>query len=173
KDPAILGRRIKSPVELLCGLDKNFTLRFEREEDPLFLQRLLGQELLNPPNVSGWKEGDGWVDSNALMLRLKLPSALLNMGQLNWEDRGASTGDLDKMMSTPDTPMRDAKGRVFRTAPDKAAFLAQLPPNITNEDLFELMLQVPPTEVLRSSMGQGDLMERVLELLSSPEYQLC
>ncbi|HMU14157.1 MAG: DUF1800 domain-containing protein [Bacteroidetes bacterium] len=173
KDPAILGRRIKSPVELLCGLDKNFTLRFEREEDPLFLQRLLGQELLNPPNVSGWKEGDGWVDSNALMLRLKLPSALLNMGQLNWEDRGASTGDLDKMMSTPDTPMRDAKGRVFRTAPDKAAFLAQLPPNITNEDLFELMLQVPPTEVLRSSMGKGDLMERVLELLSSPEYQLC
>ena len=69
--------------------------------------------------------------------------------------------------------MRDAKGRVFRTAPDKAAFLAQLPPNITNEDLFELMLQVPPTEVLRSSMGKGDLMERVLELLSSPEYQLC
>ena len=172
RDAAMHGRRIKSPAELLCGLDKHFALRFEREEDPMFLQRMLGQVLLDPPNVSGWKEGEGWVDSNALMLRLKLPSALLNMGQLDWEEPGASTGDLDKM-AAPDAPLRDAQGRLFRTAPDKAAFLAQLDPAITNEDLFDLLLQVEPSLVLRAGIGRGPLMERVLEILSSPEYQLC
>ncbi len=174
KDAAMHGRRIKSPIELICGLDKNFTLRFEREEDGMFLQRLLGQVLLHPPNVAGWKEGYAWIDSSALMLRLKLPAALLNKGQLDWEEPGASAGDLDKMVAPAgDAPMRDAHGRLFRVAPDKAAFLAQLDPAISNEALLNILLQVEPSGTLHQNVGQGDLMERVLEILSSPEYQLC
>jgi len=174
KDAAIHGRRIKSPIELICGLDKNFTLRFEREEDGMFLQRLLGQTLLHPPNVAGWKEGNAWIDSSSLMLRLKLPSALLNRGNLDWEESGASAGDLDKMMAPAgDAPMRDANGRLFRVAPDKAAFLAQLDPAVTNDTLFDTLLQVEASDTLRANVGTGDLMERVLEIMSSPEYQLC
>ena len=174
KDDAMTGRRIKSPIELICGLDKNFTLRFEREEDGMFLQRLLGQVLLNPPNVAGWKEGNAWIDSSSLMLRLKLPSALLNKGNLDWDEPGESAGDLDKMMAPAgDAPMRDADGRLFRVAPDKAAFLAHLDPAVTNDALFATLLQVDPSEALRQNLGNGDLMERVLEILSSPEYQLC
>lgn len=171
---AMFGRRIKSPIELISGLDKNFTLRFEREEDGMFLQRMLGQVLLNPPNVSGWKEDTGWVDSNSLMLRLKLPSALLNKGGLDWEEPGESAGDLDKMMAPVGVaPMRDADGRLFRVAPDRSTFLAQLDPDITNQGLFNTLLQVEASEALRTNVGTGDLMERVLEILSSPEYQLC
>ena len=174
KDASMFGRRIKSPVELICGLDKNFTLRFEREEDGLFLQRLLGQVLLHPPNVSGWREGYAWIDSSALMLRLKLPAALLNNGQLDWDEPGATAGDLDKMMAPAgDAPMRDANGRLFRAAPDTAAFLAQLDPAITNEELYGLLLQVDPSPALVQNLGRGDRMERVLEIISSPEYQLC
>lgn len=174
RDPARFGRRIKSPIELISGLDKSFTLRFEREEDPIFLQRLLGQILLHPPNVAGWKEGNAWIDSSSLMLRLKLPSALLNKGQLDWDEPGASTGDLDKMVAPAgDAPMRDANGRLFRVAPDTAAFLAQLDPAITNEELCDLLLPVDASPALRQSLGQADLKERVLEILSSPEYQLC
>ena len=174
KDKAMMGRRIKSPIELISGLDKNFTLRFEREEDGMFLQRLLGQILLHPPNVAGWKEGNAWIDSSSLMLRLKLPSALLNKGNLDWDEPGASAGDLDKMMAPAgDAPMRDADGRLFRVAPDTAAFLAQLEPSTPNEALFNTLLQVDASVTLRSNVGNGDLMERVLEVLSSPEYQLC
>ncbi len=171
---AIYGRRIKSPIELICGMDKNFKLRFEREEDGMFLQRMLGQVLLHPPNVSGWKEGHAWIDSNSLMLRLKLPAALLNKGQLDWDEPGSSTGDLDKMMAPAgDAPMRDDNGRLFRVAPDKAAFLAQLDSSITNDELLDLLLQVDASEVLRQNLGNRELMERVLEILCSPEYQLC
>ena len=69
--------------------------------------------------------------------------------------------------------MRDAEGRLFRVAPDKAAFLAQLDPATSNEVLFDTLLQVDASEPLRANVGHGDLMERVLEVLSSPEYQLC
>ena len=170
-----LGARIKSPVELICGLDKNFRIRFELEENALFVQRMLGQELLYPPSVAGWKEGTGWIDSNSLMLRLKLPAALLNQGSLDWDAPASSPQENDMMMSMTggDAPMRDGKGRVFRTLPDKAAFLAQLDPHITNDALFSMLLQVDPSDALRANVSHGDLMERVLEILSSPEYQLC
>lgn len=174
KNAAMFGRRIKSPIELISGLDKNFKLRFEREEDGMFLQRMLGQVLLNPPNVAGWKEGYAWIDSSSLMLRLKLPSALLNKGNLDWDEPGESAGDLDKMTGPAgDAPMRDADGRLFRVAPDKAAFLAQLDPAATDDALFGSLLQVDASHTLRANIGKGELMERVLEILSSPEYQLC
>ena len=172
---ASIGTRIKSPVELICGLDKNFRIRFELEENAIFLQRMLGQELLYPPSVAGWKEGTGWIDSNSLMLRLKLPAALLNQGSLDWDAPASSPQENDMMMSMTggDVPMRDGKGRVFRTLPDKAAFLAQLAPQVTNDQLISTLLQVEPTDALRATISHGDVMERVLEILSSPEYQLC
>lgn len=140
----------------------------------MFLQRMLGQVLLNPPNVAGWKEGYAWIDSSSLMLRLKLPSALLNKGNLDWDEPGESAGDLDKMTGPAgDAPMRDADGRLFRVAPDKAAFLAQLDPAATDDALFGSLLQVDASHTLRANIGKGELMERVLEILSSPEYQLC
>ena len=168
------GKRIKSPVELLCGLDKQFRIRFERDEDPIFLQRTLGQLLLYPPNVAGWPVGEGWIDSQALMFRLKLPAALLNQGALEWDGPtdGSMANDMMMDLSGGDAPMRDGKGRVFRTAPDKAAFLAQLGNAPSDEDLFQRLLLVEPSRTLRANLS-GDVMQRVLEILSTPEYQLC
>ncbi len=59
------------------------------------------------------------------------------------------------------------------TTVDKDAFLAQLPADVSNEDLFQLLLQVAPAEAMRNGMSRGQRWERVLEVLSSPEYQLC
>jgi hypothetical protein len=36
-------------------------------------EKLLGQELFNPPNVAGWKGGTTWIDSSSMMMRLRLP----------------------------------------------------------------------------------------------------
>lgn len=169
------GQRVKSPIELLCGLDKLFRIRFERPEEAITVQRLLGQVLLRPPSVAGWNEGTGWIDSNSLMLRLRMPASLLNNGSLDWDGPtdGAMTDEMMAMFGQPDAPMRDGKGRVLRTLPDKAAYLAQLPRNATNEDLFSLLLTVDPAPALRDALDKGDPMERTLEILCSPEYQLC
>ncbi len=175
QDPARFGRKIKSPIELLCGIDKNFTVRFAVDADAILLQRMLGQILLYPPNVAGWKEGTAWIDSNSLMLRLKLPAALINQGTLDWDDPGDTPQDNDMMMSMGggDAPMRVGKGRALRTLPDRDAFLAQLDPAITNDGLFALLLQVDASAALRGNVSNGTVLERVLEVLCSPEYQLC
>ncbi len=61
---------IKSPVQLVIStyrklaFDPNPPLNATRAA-----LRLMGQNLLWPPDVDGWKEGDVWVNTNALMMR--------------------------------------------------------------------------------------------------------
>jgi hypothetical protein len=64
-------------------------------------------------------------------------------------------------------------GRRLRTLPDKETFLAQLPADIDNVGLCDRLLVVPPSGALQASLSRGAVLERVLEILSSPEYQLC
>lgn len=179
RDPARFGRRIKSPIELLCGLDRQFNIRFEQEQSAIVLQRMLGQLLLYPPNVAGWKEGTAWIDSNSLMLRLKLPSVLVNQGELDWDDPENSPQDNDLMLGAmfrmEDEPGGKAKGpgRRLRTLPDTQAFLRQLPADVDNDELCALLLALPAGATLRANLSSGGTRERVVEVISAPEYQLC
>ena len=77
-----IGVRIKSPIELIAGLQRQLNMRFLTQEAPLFLQKLLGQLLLFPPNVAGWPGGRSWIDSSTLLSRLKLPEALFNAAEI-------------------------------------------------------------------------------------------
>ncbi len=178
KDARHFGCRIKSPVELLCGMDRQFAIRFEQEKSAIVLQRMLGQLLLYPPNVAGWKEGTSWIDSNALMLRLKLPSVLLNGGELQWDGEEDSPQDNDLMMGgmfrmEEGNGKGKGTGRRLRTIPDTSAFLGELPTNTDNSSLCDRLLVVPPSGALQANLSRGAVFERVLEILSSPEYQLC
>jgi uncharacterized protein (DUF1800 family) len=77
-EPVNQGTKIKSPVDLLVDINKIVPLNFERTKQLIYLQKRMGQELLNPVNVAGWKMGQHWIDTNSLMFRLKLPAILLN-----------------------------------------------------------------------------------------------
>ena len=70
------GTRIKSPVELLAGIQLHTGSRIQDPWSAAFIQRALGQILFNPPNVGGWPEGEEWIDSSSLTNRLNLPVAL-------------------------------------------------------------------------------------------------
>ena len=78
------------------------------------------------------------------MLRLKLPATLLSKDGMHWDDPADAPENNDTMMGMTEagSPMRDDKGRMLHIAPDREAFLAQLPPNATNDELFALLLQV-------------------------------
>jgi len=71
-----IGKRIKSPIEFLVGLQNTFFLQFQDQKAPLFIQKALGQVLLRPPNVAGWPDGKAWIDSSTLMFRLKIPELI-------------------------------------------------------------------------------------------------
>src|SRR5690606_16425929 len=72
-DQKNIGAIIKSPVELLTGIQRILPMEVQNEEAFLLLQRLLGQVLFYPPNVAGWPGGKTWIDSSSLMMRMRLP----------------------------------------------------------------------------------------------------
>lgn len=72
------GNRIKSPVELIAGIQTHTEGKFNNPLNITFLQKALGQVLLQPPNVSGWPNGKEWIDSSSLTFRMSLPGLLLN-----------------------------------------------------------------------------------------------
>ncbi|TAE47649.1 MAG: DUF1800 domain-containing protein [Cytophagales bacterium] len=75
-DKENIGTKIKSPIEWLVGMQRQINLDFKNENPLLFVQKILGQMLLYPPNVAGWAGGKNWIDSGTLMFRLKFPTLL-------------------------------------------------------------------------------------------------
>ncbi|MEO6219211.1 MAG: DUF1800 domain-containing protein, partial [Ginsengibacter sp.] len=75
-DQKNIGTHIKSPVELLAGIRRLIPMELEKPETQLLFQRALGQIIFYPPNVAGWPGGKNWIDSSALMLRMRIPQIL-------------------------------------------------------------------------------------------------
>ena len=75
-EPANVGTRIKSPVELLAGIRRTLNVQIDNDQALLGIQKALGQTLFMPPNVAGWPGGRSWIDSSSLLLRLQVPSVL-------------------------------------------------------------------------------------------------
>ena len=48
----------------------------------------MGQTLLYPVNVAGWKGDRYWIDSNSLMFRLKLPALVFNNAKISLNPKG-------------------------------------------------------------------------------------
>src|SRR3546814_4779214 len=55
--PENRGRLVKSPVDLIVGTLRLFALPVENARDLAWLSRRLGQDLFDPPDVSGWPGG--------------------------------------------------------------------------------------------------------------------
>src|SRR5690606_21155468 len=78
-----IGSIIKSPIELLAGIQRMLPMQLQNEDSLLLLQRLLGQVLFYPPNVAGWPGGKSWIDSSSLMMRMRLPMLINDMDDFN------------------------------------------------------------------------------------------
>lgn len=172
-DAENIGCKIKSPVELIVGLNTVFAPEYNKPEALHFLMKLLGQILFYPPNVAGWPGGKRWIDSSTLMLRLKLPSAVLNGGVVEFE----SKDDLD----TPfmDEARKRAKSKLQRklqSTCDWDRFESEWEQVAEINELTDFLL-LPAlsdaSKALFSDLKLAGVKERALELISLPEYQLC
>ena len=69
-EPAVVGSRIKSPVELAVSTYKRLELdRVPGNPDFNVLTGRLGQRLLHPPTVAGWSQGRSWITPSLLFER--------------------------------------------------------------------------------------------------------
>jgi uncharacterized protein (DUF1800 family) len=174
--PENQGNKIKSPVEWWVGIRRTLPFEPENPETQIILQRALGQILFFPPNVAGWPGGRNWIDSSSLMLRLRVPQLLYAQSALDIQTkddddqqagqgrRGGQTG----LAAEPDWP---TVYDLFRKTPEK-----DLPAALAGY-LWATPARRLPVEVLRRHTDAGSrealLRTATVQLMSTPEYQLC
>ncbi|MEN5308698.1 DUF1800 domain-containing protein [Chryseobacterium cucumeris] len=167
-DQKNIGNRIKSPVELMAGIMRILPMHIQNPENLIVYQKLLGQMLLYPPNVAGWPNGKSWIDSSTLMLRLQVPQIWSGLRPLEYSPR--QDDDIDMGMKSRET----ALNKSFKN------------PNITIdwdriEKLFayknceDYLLQNTQSLDMNSVSNFSDksIKMTVINLMSTPEYQLC
>lgn len=165
-----IGSKIKSPIEFLVGIKTMVPVEFENKKQLLFIQKQLGQILLNPPNVAGWKSGKSWIDSNTIVLRLKLPSILLNDAYISKVKEGES----DQMELKKQT-FKKQYGKYFRTQTDWKAFHKAFS-KVNVEDMPKYVLSCKlsaNTEGYLKTLDKVSKREYCIQLMSLPEYQMC
>ncbi|MCL7762165.1 DUF1800 domain-containing protein [Polaribacter sp. Z014] len=165
-----IGTKIKSPIEFLVGINTIVPYTIEKQNQVLLLQRLLGQILLSPPNVAGWKTGRNWIDSNTIVTRLRLPSVLLNNAEIAYSE----IGDEETMITN--FKKRKLRRKAFiKVSADWNSFEE----NYKKKSNKELVHQIITTKI---NSGTEVMLERnqqlskhdfVVQLMSLPEYQLC
>jgi len=70
-DPVNIGAMIKSPLDILIGMGRMFSIENSSNLPRYYdnASTLLGQRLLNPPNVAGWPGYHGWLSTTSMPLR--------------------------------------------------------------------------------------------------------
>jgi uncharacterized protein (DUF1800 family) len=170
-----IGCKIKSPIELLVGVNRQFNVVYEEPKTLLKLQKLMGQVLFYPPNVAGWPGGKNWIDSSTLMLRLKLPSVVLNAGIIEWHEKeDLSTNEAMLRQKMMEKTKRKTQKR-FKAIPDWDSFLKHFDSN-SKEELIAALIQPQLSKAadkVVAALNESDKKALVIELMSLPEYQLC
>ena len=187
-DEKNIGTRIKSPVELVVGIQRMLPMKLENEEALLLIQRVLGQVLFYPPNVAGWPGGKSWIDSSSLMMRMRLPQLINDEDEINVKPKD----DDDQMMGRKDADDVtikkpggvNAMGRQQINANvDWSLYLKNLE-KVSREQLVNTMsdylLQVKSSigaDVISQysdATGRDSFIKTAtIQIMSTPEYQLC
>ncbi|HJS55260.1 MAG TPA: DUF1800 family protein, partial [Chitinophagaceae bacterium] len=179
-----IGSKIKSPIELIAGIQRMLPMELENEEALTFLQRALGQMLFYPPNVAGWPGGKAWIDSSSLMLRMRLPQLINEVDELNVKTKD----DDDQMMGKRPTADRDkpkgyAKRSIIKANIEWKEYIKHFD-KVQKEQLIgslaSNLLQTKSNvsnELIKQYTDAGSresfIKSATLQLMSTPEYQLC
>lgn len=165
-----IGVKIKSPIELLVGIRRIVPVSFDKKNQLNYLQKMMGQVLLYPENVSGWKGDKNWIDSNTLMFRMKLASMILNDAVINLEEKGAFEDSFEQYY-------KNAKkgGRYVKTTKRWDIFSEKYgkfsPRQLRNLILMSKLDK--DTEFLLNSLEIKSNKNYCIQIMSIPEYQLC
>ena len=188
-----IGTQIKSPVELLVGIQRMLPMKLENQEALMLLQRVLGQLLFYPPNVAGWPGGKAWIDSSSLMMRMRIPKLINDVDEMNI----SAKDDDDTMMGMKDgeAPMTGSKkggskkvagyggGRQINANIDWALYLKSYE-STPRENLTDVIAnnllqakRMVSTDLIKQYSDQTGrenfIKTATMQLMSTPEYQLC
>jgi uncharacterized protein (DUF1800 family) len=182
-DEKNIGAKIKSPVELLVGIQRMLPMKLENEEALMLLQRVLGQMLFYPPNVAGWPGGKSWIDSSTLMMRMRIPKLINDTDEMNVKPKD----DDDQMMGRSDNEKMKgfgpARRQIINANIDWSLYVKKFE-NTEKEKLVDsiskILLQtksgVSPDIIKQytdTDSRESFIKTATIQIMSTPEYQLC
>lgn len=186
-DPKNIGVKIKSPIELLVGIQRMIPMKLENDSALLNMQRILGQQLLYPPNVAGWPGDKSWIDSSTLMMRLRIPQMFNDKDEMNVTPKQ----DDDVMMGrkgdgTANVPIKTAPKKGYGLVNAKINWTRNISQyEKTNKELLlnaikNNLMQTDATKAqevvsknIDTSSRESYIKSGIVQLMSTPEYQLC
>jgi uncharacterized protein (DUF1800 family) len=181
-DEKNIGSKIKSPIELIVGIQRMLPMKLENEEALLLLQRVLGQMLFYPPNVAGWPGGKTWIDSSTLMMRMRIPQMINDKDEFNVRPKD----DDDQMMGRKDDEMKNKMGRVSRPINAEVdwnkylSYYDKVPREELVNDISAVLLQTKEavsagviSQYADAGSREGFIKTATIQIMSTPEYQLC
>ncbi len=163
-DPAVLGNKIKSPVELVAGAIRSMALPVRDVGLLCDALSMMGQKLFDPPSVAGWEPGRAWMNTSTLLTRQNT-CAYLVTGKLPYEDGWSK----DRVGFSPASLIEDLKDRQPAAVVDHLASSLLARPLATQrrDELVAFLAQ-------RSDATSDDALLALLLLITAlPEYQLC
>lgn len=167
------GGKIKSPTELIVGLNRAYKVKYPDSRILIFLQRSLSQHLFRPPNVAGWPGGKKWIDSSTMAFRMRLPALVLNKGIIEWNVKDEPDAMVDMKTQYREKVKQKVSGRINIDVDREE--VEKIWGAISSEQYVDLHLPA-----LRSRMAvnmikssRTDLASLASTVLSLPEYQLC
>lgn len=161
-----MGSKIKSPVELVAGIRRILPMDLQNRNTIYNIEKILGQELLQPPNVAGWPSGIAWIDSSTLLLRMKIPAVMAGYKTLDIEPKSNDDINMGKM----------EKNLIINPKQNTITIHWDGIQNILNQDLFAVLLS-RTNEKLKKTITQFSSEKSkkhlMISIMSTPEYQLC
>jgi uncharacterized protein (DUF1800 family) len=177
-----IGTKIKSPVELLAGIRRLLPMEMQNDQAQLLFQRTLGQVLFYPPNVAGWPGGKNWIDSSALMIRLRIPQILTANEVINIKAKDDDDVMMGQMMEAKAKKMnqiaKDGSAevdwgmvmKVYEKVP-REKLLQKITDTIlqTKNKINSSVLE----KYINAQNRENYIKSATVNLMSTPEYQLC
>lgn len=160
-----IGNKIKSPIELLAGIQRSSPFTHIGKNIMMPAQKLLGQILFYPPSIAGWPMGKGWIDSSTIMVRLQLPKVL--NGSAGIRIKAKTDDDTNMGRDQEELNIMHDKGNTLNL--EWAKFIEQ---KNQQELLSYFILSTVDKEKL-ALLQHNSKKEWVISLMSLPEYQLC
>ncbi|MGC4022569.1 MAG: DUF1800 domain-containing protein [Cyclobacteriaceae bacterium] len=170
-----IGTHVKSPVELIIGIQKHTDSKFTDPESLIFFERAMNQQLFAPPNVAGWPKGKQWIDSASLAFRMSMPQRIFKKEDIQFKPK--DDGDVNSVKEKKKTrdfsldvdwqklanQFSGDQLKVFEKVED---YLLSQPTSDQNKELILKFSSKSKNEVeLTKSIFTG--------IMSLPEYQLC
>jgi uncharacterized protein (DUF1800 family) len=168
--PEVVRQQVKSPVQWLVGSVRVL----ERDLPPPQLSinaiRILGQDLLAPPNVKGWDGGLSWITTNNLLSRYNFANYLA-LGESPMAMPARKNGRRPRM---PQAARVDTTKLFPETVQkDKERLLAALQKRLLQAELKpEHQSAVRAYLDSQGEIDELDVLHAIRLVMSTPEYQL-